>query len=346
MMRNRLVLLLSLLVPITAHAQADAWWTHITILADDSMRGRETGSREHRLAAEYIASHFQRAGLKPAGTDGYFQPVPFRVRRIDEAHSSVTLLRDGGIERLRFGPDVAINLRGSTEGRHEGAMIFLGYGLQVAGHEDLDGIDLKGKVVVLLSGGVPRGMSGPALAAARNAAAVNFRQMGVAGLVQVAHPRGDVPWDRSVLARTNPQMTVVEDTVTPPPFVVVSVNPANARKLFEGSSHSYAELQALADSGAPLPRIELPGKLAVAVSVLTREVTSENVVGLMAGTDPDLATQHLVLTAHLDHIGVGVPQDGDSINNGAMDNASGIATLIETANILKGKRLKRSVLFV
>jgi hypothetical protein len=344
--RHLISALALLLLPTAAHAQAESWWKHITILADDSMRGRETGSREHRLAAEYVAAHFKKAGLKPAGTHGYFQPVPFRVRQIDEAHSSVTLLRDGGIERLQLGPDVAINLRGSTDGRHEGSMIFLGYGLQVPGHDDLNGLELRGKMVVLLSGGVPRGMAGPALATARNAAAMNFRQMGVAGIIQVANPRGDIPWDRSVLGRLNPQMTVVEDTSSPAPFVVISVNPARAEKFFAGSSHSYAELQALADSGAPLPRIELSGKASAEVSVMTRDVTSDNVIGLLPGTDADLKAQHLVLTAHLDHVGVGAPQNGDSIYNGAMDNASGIATLLETAKAFKGKRLKRSVLFV
>jgi Zn-dependent M28 family amino/carboxypeptidase len=346
MMRNSLVLVLALTFPAVAHAQAESWWKHITLLADDSMRGRETGSREHRLAAEYIAATFRQAGLTPAGTKEFFQPVPFRVRQIDEAHSSVTLVRAGGVERLRLGPDVALNLRGSTDGKHAGSMVFLGYGLQLPGHEDLNGLELRGRIVVLLSGGVPRGMSGPALATARNAAAMNFRRMGVAGIVQVANPQGDVPWDRGVLGRLNPQMTVVDDTASQAPFVVVSVNPASAEKFFAGSSHHYADLQALADSGAPLPRIDLPGSVEAEVSVMTREVTSDNVIGLLPGTDPELKSQYLVLTAHLDHLGVGAPQNGDSIYNGAMDNAAGIATLLETAYAFKGKRLKRSVLFV
>ena len=346
MLRPRHLFVALLLLPATLQAQAEGWWKHITILADDSMRGRETGSREHRLAAEYIAASFKKAGLKPAGTSGYFQPVPFRVRQIDEAHSSVTLLRNGGIERLQFGPDVAINLRGSTDDKIEGPMLFLGYGLQAPGHEDLQGIDLRGRIIVALAGGFPKGMLASSVATARNAAIMNFRRQGAAGLVVVASPRGDIPWERSVAGRLNPQMTVVEDTTTPAPFVTIQVNPANAEKLFTGSSHRYAELQALADSGAPLPRLEMNASLRTETVTLTRDVTSDNVVGLLPGTDAELQSQYLVLTAHLDHIGVGVPQNGDSIYNGAMDNASGIATLIETANALKGKRLKRSVLFV
>ena len=79
--------LLAAAFPAPALAQAEAWWGHVTALADDSMRGRETGSPEHRKAAEYVASVFQRAGLEPAGTEGWFQPVRFRVRRINEPRS-------------------------------------------------------------------------------------------------------------------------------------------------------------------------------------------------------------------------------------------------------------------
>lgn len=342
----RLFLAVLLLTPSLLSAQADGWWRHITILADDSMRGRETGSREHRLAAEYIAGHFKKAGLKPAGTDGFFQPVPFRVRQINESKSSVSLVRDGNTERLQFGPDVAISLRGSTDGHFEGDLVFLGYGLQMPGHEDLAGIDLRGKVIVALAGGVPRGITGPAIATARNAANLNFRQQGAIGMIVVASPRGDIPWDRSVLARVNPQMTVVEDTTTPTPFVVLQMNPANAQKLFAGASQTFAQLQALADSGAQLPRLILPTKVVTEVAVTTRDVSSDNVVGLLPGTDPKLKSEYLVLTAHLDHIGVGAAQNGDSIYNGAMDNASGIATMIETAHTLGKAKFKRSVLFV
>ena len=107
MRRLLAALVLTVSVPSLAAAQADAWWGHVTALADDSMRGRETGSAEHRRAAEYVAGAFQRAGLVPAGTDGWFQPVRFRVRRIAEGRSSVALIRAGKAETLKDGMRLA-----------------------------------------------------------------------------------------------------------------------------------------------------------------------------------------------------------------------------------------------
>ncbi len=104
-----------------ARAQADAWWGHVTALADDSMRGRETGSPEHRKAAAYVASMFERAGLRPGGTDGWFQPVEFEVRRIVESRSSVALVRGGKSSALRLGTDATINLRSSRRGNGQRA---------------------------------------------------------------------------------------------------------------------------------------------------------------------------------------------------------------------------------
>jgi Zn-dependent M28 family amino/carboxypeptidase len=130
--------------------------------------------------------------------------------------------------------------------------------------------------------------------------------------------------------------------------VTVVLNPATAERLFSGSRRSYASVQALADSGAPLPRFDLPARLRATVAVDESEAVSDNVVGLLPGEDQKLKTEYVALTAHLDHLGVGQPVAGDSIFNGAMDNASGIATLIETAATLgaRSPRPKRSVLFV
>ncbi len=153
--------------PSAAPAQADAWWAHVTALAHDSMRGRETGSPEHRKAAEYVASAFQRARLRPAGTDGWFQPVRFRVRRINEPRSSLALVRGGKAEPLVFGRDATINLRGSSAGTVDAPLVFVGYGIVSPehGHDDFAGVELEGKVAVAL-GGAPSGLPGPALAAA------------------------------------------------------------------------------------------------------------------------------------------------------------------------------------
>ncbi|HEY7612260.1 MAG TPA: M28 family peptidase [Gemmatimonadales bacterium] len=337
-------------LPSAAQAQAERWWGHVTALADDSMRGRETGSPEHRKAAEYVASVFQRAGLRPAGTDGWFQPVRFKVRRINEARSSLALVRPGRAERLRLGTDATINLRGSAAGTVDAPLVFIGYGLvsPEQGYDDLKGLTLKGKVAVVLAGVAPGGIPGPELAAARAAAAEALKAGGAIGVLTIASPHAEIPWDRYVFSRLHPQMRFADDTAAGGhTAVAVVVNPSSAERVFAGSRQRYAELQALADSGAALRGFDLPVRLRATVAVDESEAVSDNVVGLLPGADPARASEYVALTAHLDHLGVGLPQGGDSIYNGAMDNASGVATLLEAATALgRQPRPRRSLLFV
>ena len=351
MRRPLFAIMLSFAITPPAAAQADAWWGHVTTLADDSMRGRETGSPEHRKAAEYAAGAFQRAGLVPAGTDGWFQPVRFQVRRIAERRSSVALVRGARAEPLELGKDATINLRSSSAGEVDAALVFAGYGVRSPehGHDDLAGLDLKGKVAVVLAGAAPKGIPGPALAAGRAAGAEALRQAGAVGVLTIYSPHSDIPWDRYALARLHPQMRLTSDSTahSSGSTVTVVLNPARAQRLFSGARRSYASVQALADSGAPLPRFDLPFRLRATVAVDESEAVSDNVVGLLPSEDRLLKMEYVALTAHLDHLGVGLAVAGDSIFNGAMDNASGIATLIETAVALGARpRLRRSVLFV
>ncbi|HEU4525221.1 MAG TPA: M28 family peptidase [Gemmatimonadales bacterium] len=352
MIRYCLAAIFATALPAPALAQAEAWWGHVTALAHDSMRGRETGSPEHRKAAEYVASVFQRAGLRPAGSDGWFQPVRFRVRRIHEPRSSLALVRGGKAERLAFGTDATINLRGSSAGTVDAPLAFIGYGLVSPehGYDDLKGLDLKGKVAVVLAGAAPGGIPGPALAAARAAGAEALGAAGAIGVLTVASPHADIPWERYALSRLHPQLRFAADTTSSSPHTAVTVvlNHEKAERLFEGTPQRYAALQALADSGAPLPRFALPVRLRATIAVDEGEAVSDNVVGLLPGTDPAAASEYVALTAHLDHLGVGQAQGGDSIYNGAMDNASGIATLLEAATALgrRPTRPRRSLLFV
>jgi Zn-dependent M28 family amino/carboxypeptidase len=343
--------LIAVALPTPAFGQAETWWGHVTALADDSMRGRQTGSPEHRKAAEYVASVFQRAGLEPAGTDGWFQPVRFRVRRINESRSSLALVRGGKAEPLAFGTDATINLRGSAAGTVDAPLVFIGYGLVSPehGYDDLKGLGLKGKVAVVLAGAAPGGIPGPALAAARAAGAEALGAAGAVGVLTVASPHADIPWDRFALSRLHPQMRFATDSSPSSGHTAITVvlNHARAERLFTGAPQRYAALQALADSGARLPRFDLPVRLRATVAVDESEAVSDNVVGLLPGADPAVASEYLALTAHLDHLGVGQPQGGDSIYNGAMDNASGIATLLEAATSLgRQAHPRRSLLFV
>ena len=167
--------------------------------------------------------------------------------------------------------------------------------------------------------------------------------------MSIQNPKGqDIPWDRSKLARFLPSMAIADSALdeTAGQQLAVTVNPATAEKLFEGTGHTFKELLDLSNAGKVLPRFAVPASIRATVAVNTHTLTSDNVVGILPGTDPVLAKEYLVVSAHIDHVGVGT-MAGDAIYNGAMDNASGIATLIETAAAAAAKNsFKRSVIFL
>jgi hypothetical protein len=354
-----------------ASPEAQRWWAHVQFLADDSLEGRNTGSEGHKKAAAYVADRFKQAGLEPAGASGYLQPVAFVSRKIVEAESSLALVRNGAAEPVELGPEAAIGMRTPTAPEVEAPLVFAGYGLTIpeAKHDDFADLDVRGKIVVILSGS-PAGVPGPLSAHYQSAdvRAANLKRVGAIGTVTIANPRTtDVPWDRSTLARLQPAMSLASTSgagaagaagagaagatgaAADSEFkIALTVNPARAERWFAGSGHTFAELLAIADAGKALPRFALQGALRAKVKVETTQLTSDNVAAKLTGSDPTLKNEYVVLTAHLDHLGVGGAINGDRIYNGAMDNTSGIATLIETAATMakQSPRPKRSVLFV
>jgi Zn-dependent M28 family amino/carboxypeptidase len=160
----------------------------------------------------------------------------------------------------------------------------------------------------------------------------------------------DIPWARSTLARLQPAMSLADPSLneTAGQQLSVTMNPAHADRLFAGSGHTFAELLALVDGGKPVPAFALTPRLRARVAVERAEVESQNVAGILRGVDPQLGSEFVVLSAHLDHLGIGGAINGDTIYNGAMDNASGVAAMLEVAASLhaSGAKPKRSILFV
>ncbi len=347
-------------VPIAAQGPSpvgDAqtrWWAHVKTLADDSLEGRQTGTDGYRKAAAYVAEQFERAGLRPAGTAGYLQAVQFMRRRIVEAQSQVALVRGGTEDVLRLGEDVTINLRAELSPTVDAPLVFAGYGLSApdAGHDDLAGLDLTGKIVVYING-TPASITGAPAAHYQNLGVrwQALKAAGAIGALAILNPKTmEQPWERTAPSRLNPVMTLVDarfNDLAGMKFSA-SVNPASAERLFTGSGRAFADLVALAAERKPLPRFVLPATLRARVTLESTAIESDNVAALLPGSDPALAREHVVLTAHLDHVGVGAGSNGDRIYNGAMDNASGIATLVEVARHLATAtpRPRRSVLFV
>ncbi|HXN24016.1 MAG TPA: M28 family metallopeptidase [Candidatus Dormibacteraeota bacterium] len=362
-MKRMLVLVAGLLTIIGVAAATEKtdwnalgkrWWAHIQFLADDKLEGRNTGSPGYEKAAAYVADQFEKAGLREAGTSGYFQPIDFDVRQIDEAHSGLALVRDGKSEPVTLGTEATIGMRADPAETVDAAAVFVGYGLSIPEkkYDDLAGLDLHGKIAVFLSGG-PEAIPGP-LKSHHQAAGERWKALqkaGAIGSATIPNPKSmDLPWERSSAARLQPAMDLA-DTVLQElrgQQISLTINPAHANKLLAGSGHTIEEILAASDNDKPLPRFPLAAKIRARIAVKRSRVTSKNVIGLLPGNDILLRTQYVVLSAHLDHIGVGAPIRGDKIYNGAMDDASGIASLIEIAKGFgeSGAKPKRSILFL
>src|SRR5580692_3742298 len=144
------------------NALGKLWWSHVQFLADDSLEGRDTGSQGFEKAANYMAGQFRAAGLEPAGVDGYRQPMDFQVVKIDESRCVLDLLREGKAQPLKLGEDALLGVSSHAAENVEAGAVFVGYGLTVpeSNYDDLAGQDVKGKIVVFVTGG-PADMSGP-----------------------------------------------------------------------------------------------------------------------------------------------------------------------------------------
>jgi hypothetical protein len=327
---------------------ADRWWSHVTELADDKYEGRLTGTPGYQRAADYTAAQFKALGLKPAGEGGtYFQTVRFEEQVVDQGASKVSV--NG--KPLAVGPDLLIGRQPQLKDVRDAPMVFIGYGLHLpdAGYDDFAGQDLRGKIVVYVNGG-PSNLSGALKSHAR---AAEFwpamERAGAVGAIALSNPKSsDIPWERQRLLAGQSGMVLADPALRDAKqrHFVATFNPAEADKLFADTGHSFAELIALQEKGVALPRFDIGKTLSADVAYSTREVSAPNVAAMLPGSDPKLASEYVVLTAHLDHLGVGAPINGDRVYNGAMDNASGVASLIETARVLKAKRPKRSVVFV
>jgi Peptidase family M28 len=364
-MLRRSHVLLFLFAALVAHSSPNAnspkptfdgksWWEHIKVLAADDMEGRETGSEGLRKASAYIVDQLKKDGLEPAGVNGFYQPVKFISRQIDESGSSLTLRRNGSPESLTLGEDAYFSTRTKLAPSIDAPMVFVGYGLKVPekNYDDFAGLDLKGKIAVIITGSpadMPSALASHYQSGAERIKAL--RAAGVIGTVGIPNPASmDIPWSRATLARTRPSMALADPELDDSRGTQLSVvvNPAHAEKFFEGSGHTFDELVALAKDRKPLPHFPLTVSLQARTKMIEKDVESANVVARFPGSDPKLKDEYVVLSSHMDHLGIGEPINGDNLYNGAMDNASGCALNLDIANDLHSRnaKLARSVLFV
>jgi hypothetical protein len=331
------------------------WWAHVQFLADDKLGGRDVGSAGFDKAADYVADQFAKAGLKAAGVKGYRQPVEFVVAQLDEENSSLELVRDGKAEPVILGESGFLTVNQDTARTVDAAVVFVGYALAVPElhYDDFAGLDLKGKIAVYMSGG-PADMPGPLKAHSQSPEERRkvLRKAGAIGVAAIQNPKAvEVPWQRTAGARFEPRMELklAPGAERDPGYAFsMVINPERTEKFFAGSGHTFQEIVDAANANKPLPHFALAVRFRGHIGKKFSQVRSENVGGVLPGNDPALAKEYVVVSAHLDHVGIGAEVNGDRIYNGAMDDASGVASLIEIARMLKesGAKPKRSLLFL
>lgn len=337
-------------------AEAERIKAHVTFLASDLLQGRESGSPGFDIAANYVASQLAQLGVKPAGADGsYFQPVPMAGFRPAD-HGRFVLKAKAGETPLVFGEDYTPGRNPlAAETKLSVPVVFVGYGVVSGKRDDYAGLDVKGKIVVALSG-APKTFQTEERAyfASGRTKRRTAEKHGAVGFISLSTPADErrQPFSNSARQWQNWGMSWRKpDGVTfdaaPAVPQVASFSVAGATKLFAGAPKSYADVAAAAEATGAPPRFVLPAALDLTLNTELKTVQSANVVGVIEGADPVLKNEVVVLSAHLDHIGVTAPVNGDAINNGALDNAGGVATTLEVARAFKaGKAPRRTLLFL
>lgn len=336
----------------------------VRYLADDKLQGRETGTRGYDLAAEYTAKRFREIGLEPAGDNGsYFQNVPL-LKATREAEGAVlTVKRNGRDIDLRFRDQFLPILNfNATEHTLEAPAVFVGQGISAPElkHDDFAGLDLHGKIAVLFSGAPARfDNDHRAFYSSSREKLRAVAERGAIGAVFVQTPDDEArtPWSRSAENWQRSGMRLRDadgkgiDTF-PALRAQATVNASAADLIFADGPQPAAALFKAAQDGQ-LKGFDLPGTLSLAARTKIETLESRNVVAKLPGSDATLASEHIVYTAHLDHIGIGAPVKNskgveDRIYNGALDNALGVSIMFEAARILHAAQSapKRSLLFI
>jgi hypothetical protein len=343
------------------HVEPARLQAHVEFLASDSLRGRDTGSRGYQVAAEYVAAEFAKLGLRPGGEQGsWYQSVPLQEYRLVPGSAVAALHTAAGRQTLDFpeqftmGPDWNKPERAVTADT-----VFLGYGIIAPEfeHDDYADLDVAGKIAVILGG---RPQHWPTEEGAHFASSTeklrHAVERGAVGLVVLHTPREEqrVPWSERIKYLDVPGMGWVGDDGLPHGYfpeiqAAAYFNLDAAQRLFAGSSRPLDEIFEADSDGEAIAGFSLDTAVTLERKSTHQQLASPNVIAIVEGSDPALRNEYLVYSAHLDHIGVIPNQEGEEeIYNGALDNAAGVATLLETARVLMAERdsLGRSVMFL
>jgi hypothetical protein len=319
-----------------------------------------TGTQGHTDSAEYVARQFEDLGLEPAGEeDSWYQHVPLTARRINIESAVVTMHKDGNDSALTWKEDFVMGgdaVRAQTSVRAE--VVYAGYGIHAPeiAYSDYDGIDVNGKIVAIF-GGAPATFAHNERAyySSRRVKAEEMVKRGAVGSIGMRSrvDQGRRPWEVIILnAGVRPGMSWINlsgQTSDYHPEIEGSatVNAPTSTSLFDGTPISFEEAMDAADAGRVMST-PLGIEVTLARKTDHEMITSPNVIGILRGSDPELANEYVVFSAHLDHVGIGTAVDGDEIYNGFYDNAMGVSLLIEAARAFAAmpEKPKRSILFI
>lgn len=332
--------------------------SHVRFLADDLLEGRGTGTRGYEIAARYVAARFAELDLAPAGDSGsYFQRVPLRNASLVPGGASVSFTRRGKVDHLGFEEDYVMSADVGRESSEVAApLVFVGYGVTAPelNYDDFAGVDARGKIVVVFSGALPTFPNDQRAHYSKGSIkGANLARHGAIGYVNVRTPWDDrrATWERSIRQTRLGSMHWLDEQgvpqdVQPELLGTLTLRRPVADGLFAAAGHSLDSIFTAAEKSRPMG-FALGTDARIRRRSRHTPVASSNVVGLLRGADPALRDEVVVYSAHLDHLGITTPVSGDSINNGALDNASGIACMLEVAQAFAaGERPRRSILFL
>jgi hypothetical protein len=341
-------------------ADASQIKSHLKFLSDDLLEGRETGARGHEIASLYIATEFKKYGLIPAGDNGtYMQRINFVQANINQSSIKLTLTGAQGDMALSYPKQFLTSpnpLKETTQ--MAGKLVFVGYGIVAAElqHNDYQYMDVKGKVVVALSGKPKTFPSEEGAHFGSNREKLRHAsENGAVGFINISTPTAE---------KVRPYQNLLNFLHTPAVrWLDKGGNPSGVYPQIKGTAYFSKEAASLvfADAEQNLEQIysmldqdespkgfDLPMEIKLESKSTQKSISSPNVAAILEGSDPILKNEYVVYSAHSDHIGFAKTVNKDKINNGAMDNASGTSVLLETARLfsLLDERPKRSILFL
>ena len=329
---------------------------HTTFLADDLLEGRGAGTRGHALAMAYVCTQFERLGLEPAGQNGYRQPVALRESRLDREAGKLVIRHDGKEVTLTNINDTVVRpAAGSSTATVSAPAVFVGFGISAPefGYDDFaSGVDVRGRIAVVLAGS-PAKLPSTARAHYSRQKSAELAGRGAIGLISLETPAEEkrTPWAIAVNRTRFPTMRLINPDGSlfeafPELRATASVSRAAATRFFAHAPRMVEQVFAASERSEP-QSFELGIEVSLTGKADVSDTSSANVLGWLPGTNPTLAQEPLVITAHLDHLGIGAPVKGDAIYNGAFDNALGTGVMLAVAEELAtGRRPARPVLFV